>query len=392
MKKLIIFTIAVFVITFPLASMDFGIVLNQSAEGGSEFDTISNTIESDTNYKASLVPRVSFQFGKSMELFVSAGVFYNYNDDTYPVPELLRTEFTWTYNRLKIALGRMQITTPIEYVANGLYDGLHVSYESDKGTFSSGIWYTGFQYKKSANIVMTNGFAGTSDQEKYEEPLNYSDFVNTYFASRRLVTSLFWEHPGIAKVVRVKAGFIQQVDLNGNPEYLNSRYFMAKFGFSTGSLLFELGGVFQMVQTHTDAANNFIWEFGVFYNIPTVLPSRISFTGNFSNFDSSNILTQFRPINAKSFGQIVDLPVAGVSILTLDYSARLLQSLSLSVGTSYYMLSDINLVLQNGFFLNNELYARVVWSPGSDWQFNASGGIALPGSWKITFGAVLAFL
>ena len=387
MKKIIILAVTAFIIIFSVPALDYGLILSQGVEGGGILDRSTYTMETGINYKGNLITRFSHLFGNSGELYASAGLAFNHEHDNYPVPELLRTEFSWRWNGLKFTAGRMQYTAPLEYVANGLFDGFQASYATDKGTFYTGLWYTGFLFKRSSNIAIT-----LDDSISYYDAVDYNNFVNTYFASRRLVTAIGWEHPAIAQIVRAKATFIQQIDLNYRDGHLHSRYFTARAGISVRNLLFELGGVFQMADSDNDSGTNFTFDMGVYWDIPFFFPSRISFTGYFSPEDEKKPLGKFIPINAKPLGEIEELPVTGITMFTLEYTARIFSSFSFTVGTSYYMLNTLSKAVEYGFFLNNEFYTRLIWSPASDWQFNLGGGIALPGSWKITIGAVLALL
>ena len=170
-----------------LWSYDFGIILDQ----GISFT--ESSLGTDTDYTASLIPRYSTLIGDRGDIYVSAGLNLDYTDENWSfVPELLRTEFTWLFDNADFRAGRMFYSDPLGFIAEGLFDGARFSFDTMLGTFSAGAWYTGFLYKKRANISMTAG-----ELSNYHAELDYGDFSNTYFAPSRFFAALEWEHPGL---------------------------------------------------------------------------------------------------------------------------------------------------------------------------------------------------
>jgi len=162
---------------------DFGLTFNQNL-GVSGIDS-----DNSFRYSGSLVPRISGLIGESSDYYISAGVEAAYQDGWSFIPELLRTEFSFRSSALAVKAGRMYHSDPMGLIASGLFDGARVSYDSSVGSFYAGAWYTGLLYKKRANIEMT-----ADDFELTNAPLDTDDYASTYFAPKRILAGLGWEH------------------------------------------------------------------------------------------------------------------------------------------------------------------------------------------------------
>ena len=397
MKNITALFIMCLLLPVSLAAADFGLVLDQSASA-------AGIEETAFEYEAVLIPRLVCMFGDSGELYISAGLTAGYNEDGYIVPELLRTEFSWRFGEAKITAGRMQYAAPFAYVAEGLFDGVQFVYDSPVGTFNAGAWYTGLLYKKKANITVT-----AEDTQNYYADVEYDNFADTYFASRRMVAAVGWEHPSLAELVNARLAFAAQTDLNDRSDFLHSQYFMAKIGIPAGQFMVELGGALELEETGGNSGIGLAGELGIFWTLPVSLVSRLSFTGYFSSgraADSS--LAAFSPITDKSCGDILEAKPSGISALSLDYTARLHNTLSAGLSLSYFIRSDLETYsgypvdVQSGdeYFLGNEFFARCIWSPVSDLQINLGGGIFLPAmgnvapdgqpQWRVGLAAILS--
>lgn len=354
---------------------DFGLVLDQNAGYGGAEDTAFD-------YQASLVPRLQVLFGDTMDLFVSAGLTASYDDEFNLEPELLRTDFTWHFNNSKLAIGRTQYAGPFGYIAEGLFDGIMFSNFGPSGIISAGAWYTGSLYKKRANIVMT-----PEDSASFYTPLKFNNFLDTYFASRRIVAALSWEHPSLAGSLRTAFAILGQVDLNGRDNYCHSQYAAAKIGIPVSDFMFELGGAFEIAEIPDDFNIAAAGELGIFWNLPLKFSSQLSLTGFFtSGTASSGPMAAFTPISSKTYGNIIKTKASGISILGLEYIARLHRTFSLDISSSYFIRSDLGTYVdypadiddQGEYFLGNEFFGKLIWSPVSDLQFNLGGGVFLP--------------
>jgi len=395
-----LFLTAVFVPSASVFAYDFGLVLNQTAGYG------NNEGEEIFDYRADLFPYFSFLIGDNGEFYVSAGLTFGYKYDFIFVPELMRTEFSMRFGNSKIRTGRMSYADPLSLIASGLFDGVQYTYISTAGNFSVGAWYTGLLYKRNANITMTAG-----DLEKYAGIIDYGDFYKTYFAPARLLASLDWEHPSIGEFLRLKTSAILQFDLTEEALKYHSGYLTFKAGLPVKELLFELGGSLEFSQTVLADNNNFniafAGYFGVFWTLPSDFLSRLSLTGTIAGGKASDTIGAFVPVTTKYYGNIFKQKLSGLSVFDLNYSARFIDALGLSASMSYFVRNDLGTYNgyplsadSNGYFLGAELFARLIWSPVSDLQFNLGGGAFFPSmgdaaphekpQWRIELTAVLA--
>ena len=414
MKNIAAFLLMVFSLPVSLAALDFGLLVDQGARvGGTEKTAFS--------YEAVFIPRFSFLLGDSSdqqfgEGIITAGMTLGTEEEEfYCIPELLRTEFSWRFGTAKITAGRMLYSAPFAPAAEGLFDGFQFLYDNQMGTFSAGAWYTGLLYKKKTNITMT-----MEDTQDYHGKLDYDDFFGTYFASRRMLAALGWEYPAIADLVSARLAVITQFDLNNRTEndtneklYLHSQYLTAKAGMSFGQFMFELGGALELAEYSAKAGSGFniglAGELEVFWTAPTPFLSLLSFTGYFSSGTmESGPLAAFTPVTSKPYGAILEAAPSGISMLSLDYTARLHKTLSAGFTFAYFIRSDLGTYVQypvdmdndDEYFLGSEYFARLIWSPVSDIQLNLGGGVFLPVTgnaaperepqWRVQLTALLA--
>jgi hypothetical protein len=380
MKKSIAVFTTVILLTSALQAADFGVLLDQTAGAGGITDG-----DPAFDYEASLIPRFSALLGDSGDVYVSAGFTFRYDEEAYFIPELLRTELSWRFGNAKITAGRMRYSAPFTALADSLFDGLQLSYSTSLGIFNAGAWYTGLLYKERANIIMSG-----EDFASYYADLDYDNFADTYFASKRMVAAAGWEHPALAELLRTKLSVIAQVDLNGNDNYLHSQYITARIGIPVSRFMLMLGGALELAeasQAEEDINIGFAGELGVNWNLPTAFSSRLSLSGYYSSGhaeDSSTVA--FTPITAQFCGNILQANPSAISTINLDYTARLHQSFSLSVASMYFIRTDLGTFVSypldvetsDGHCLGNEFYVNLIWSPASDLQVNLGGGIFVP--------------
>ena len=368
MKKFLSFTFCLLILTCSLFTLDFGLVLDQSAEyGGSGSD-------SAFGYKGILIPKVSGLLGESGGFYISAGANYEF-DPLDILPELLRTDLYLHNGNLEFRLGRMQYQDPLGYIATGLFDGARLSFDSEAGTFSAGGWYTGFLNKIRANIEMTN-----KEQEQNATALDYSDFTNTYFAPRRVLSALEWEHQGLGERIPAKLSLLGQFDLGDKP--LHSQYLAGKMSIPAGSLVFDLGGCLEFLQVSGDSSSAFAAEAGITWRMSA---QQFALLGRYSSGNDGSI-TAFQPLTTVSQGYILKPKLSGLSLISLDYTARLQRTLSIGISTLYFIRSNISsgdsdsypFYGNDGHLLGAEFYAGLYWAPVSDMMINLGGGAFMP--------------
>ena len=371
----------VFLLTLPLLSraFDFGLVVDQGTEyGGSGYD-------GSFAYSLNLSPWFSFLLDEKCDIYISAGLETTYRDKWIFMPELLRTEFSFYPGNLEIKAGRMYHSTPLGFVARGLFDGARVLLYSGAGTFSVGAWYTGLLYKKRADIAMTPG-----EKTAYAEEVYFDYLSDTYFAPRRFVWALGWEHLSLGTEVplQVRLSLLGQCDLTGEDEKLHSQYATAKVSLPVNMFSFDLGGCVELIQDEGDVGTAFAAELEAAVVLPTALQSRLSLLARYSTggLAGDRRVVAFRPLTTETQGEILQTELSGITTVSLDYISRLHNTFSAGLTSSYFIRNDLKTYwgypvssgTVDGYFLGNEFFARLLWSPFSDIHVNLGGGMFLP--------------
>jgi len=359
-------------------AVDFGVIVDQSAGYGGAGD------DAAADYTGAVVPRFSTLIGEAGDLYVSAGFTVDYGNDVITfVPELLRTEFSWLFSFGGLKAGRMHYADPLRLIADGLFDGAQFTINTGVGTFGAGAWYTGLLYKRRAEIAMT-----PEEIEAYALEPDYKNFSDSYFAPRRLVAALDWEHLSLGSEGRlgplqVRAAFIGQFDLgNGG---LNSQYLAGKVTLPLSVLSIDLGSCLELLQNNGTFATAAAAEFDVQLPLPTPLQDRLSFMARYSSGGKGDAAAAFLPLTTKAQGEIFEVKLSGISLLFLEYVARIIPALSAGVSSTYFIRSDLETYTTyppiqdgGGYFLGNEFFARLMWNPFSDLQISLGGGAFLP--------------
>jgi len=383
-----------------LAAFDFGLITNQYVdygyEDGEKFE-----------YKADILPRFSFLVGENGEFLLSAGITLGTDDGFYYILELLRTELTMRFGGSSIKAGRIYYADPLSFIAGGLFDGLQFSHNTPTGIFSAGVWYTGLLYKETANITMT-----ANDMAIYKSALNYDDLANTYFAPKRVLASMDWGHPSVAERFSLKTALAGQIDLSDADEKLHSQYLTIKTSIPVKRFSFDLGGSIEIVETATEDKTQFNMAFagdlGIFWTLPAIFHSRLSFGGHFAGGRVDDFIGAFVPVTTKVFGNIFQPKLSGLTILDLNYTARLSRVIGANLSALHFIRNDLGTFndypikgSSDNYFLGTEFFGRLIWSPFSDWQFNFGGGAFLPSlgdvsdekpQWRVELTAVFAIL
>jgi len=398
MKKL-----ALLLLFVPLYAQayDVGVVLDQTAGvGGIGGDADAAAL---FDYSASLIPWFSTPLGDSGDIFVSAGFTagYEYKKGFF-VPEFLRAEFSWRFNNaLRIRAGRLSYADPLNFVVDGLLDGAQVTYNTAMGTFNAGLLYSGMLYKKTTKITMTG-----------KDFISYYD-DKQYASSRRVLMAAGWDHPALMEMVRVRASFTGQFDVNDGDALYHSQYLTVKAGMPYEKFVFELGGAVQTAQDMARDTDKFgvalAGEIGASWEPPTDFKSQISFNGKFtSGRTEDGSVVAFAPVTTLEQGDVLKARLSALSALNLDYTARFRQDLASSLGMTYFVRSDLGSYMgypaggtdSKGYGLGGELFGRVMWSPVSDLRLNAGAGAFFPAlgdvapkadpQWRIELNLVFA--
>ena len=370
-----LFLICYFIfIRFSLFATDVGLVLDQKIESGD-----------DTRYTGIAIPRITGLVGDKGDFYISAGFTYQ-NEPSEFAPELLRTDFNWYSGGVGFTIGRMAYDDPLGYVASGLFDGGRVTFDTEAGSFSVGAWYTGLLYKKRANIEMTENEYTANNTE-----IDYGDFMNSYFAPRRVLAAVDWEHNGLWEKAIARLSLLGQFDLT--EEKVNSQYLAGKIIIPYRAFSFDLGGCFELIEADDKTGSAFAveasaaWRNSVHY---------LSLGAKYASGESDT-LSAFLPLTTNSQGHILEPKLSGLTIIALDYTARLHETFSAGLYPSYYILTDSD---NDGKTLGGEIYAALYWSPVPDVGIILGGGAFLPSlgnfapdenaKWRVEVNVVLA--
>ncbi|MDR2941883.1 MAG: hypothetical protein LBV17_04755 [Treponema sp.] len=359
-----------------VSALDFGMFLNQNAGyGGAGKD-------GSFDYKIGAVPRLTGLLGQTGDFIISAGIEADYNDSWKFVPELLRTELSFHSGEWVFEFGRMYHSDPLGFAAEGLFDGVKVAYNSQAGTFSAGAWYTGLLYKKRTAIEMTD-----EETMANNAPLDYGNFAGTYFAPKRFLGALGWEHLG--GVVQARASVLGQFDFFAEKP-LNSQYAVVKLTLPVKIFSFDLGGCFELLQNDGETGTALAASAGIAVTPQTVFKNRLSLLARYfsgaGNGNTGVTAGAFTPFTSQSRWNIFKVKFSGLSIITLDYAARLHPAFSAGLSSAYYIRNDFETYkgyplsgeTGKGYALGNEFFARLLWSPSSDLHANLGAGVFLP--------------
>jgi hypothetical protein len=347
----------------PLFAVDVGLVLDQKAECLGSKDT-------EFSYTGVAIPRITGLVGDTGDYYISAGLNFQ-NGPWAFVPELLRADFNWQSGSMYLTVGRMSYDDPLEYIASGLFDGARFSQHTNIGTFSVGAWYTGLLYKKRANIEMTE-----NENMAINTDLDYGDFANTYFAPRRVLAAFDWEQKGLLEKAITRLSLLGQFDLT--EEKLNSQYLAGKIIIPYGAFTFDIGGCFELIEGNNEIGSAFAVEASAAWRHP------IHYLALGAKYASgkTDSLSAFLPLTTNTRGHILEPKLSGLTMISLDYTARLNETYSVGFFPAYFMLNGSDSGGKN--LLGAEIYAAFYWSPLPDISLNLGAGAFLPSLGNIT--------
>ena len=367
MKKprfLYIFLVLIFLLPASIGAIDIGLVVN-------EYFGYSNP--RGFEFRAGIVPRASILIGENSNIFFSAEFEVGKKDGAYYHSErmnFLRTEFSTVMGPWGFRIGRFNYSDPLTFAAEGLFDGVQLTHTNFLGRTSIGAWY--------------------------------SDTYN-------LLAAIEWEHPSVMDLFQFKASYTGNIDVSfaSSTDKFHSHFFTFKAGLPISSFLIEVGGVHEVTRTEEAGvpdtyAQALAFELGFYWTLPTSFPSRLSFIGR-------TALGPFVPVRPKHYGEIFTASLSGITIITLDYTARVFRQLGAGVTASYYIRNDIDVPNSfpiaggnNGQMLGGEVSTKIVWNPFSDLQFILGAGAFFPAMgnnwpnidplWRIDLTLILAVL
>jgi hypothetical protein len=226
------------------------------------------------------------------------------------------------------------------------------------------------------------------DRDKYYTVFKFDDFADSYFASRRFLAALDYEHPSLAEFIRLRTALIGQFDLNNHDGRLHSQFLTVKAAAPYKNILYvDAGGALELLQaTGEDISLGMTGEIGLSWMLPTVISDRLSLLGRFASGTDGNggRMGAFSPLTTKTQGAILKAKFSGIALVQAEYSARLHQNLSADLTGIYFFRSDRETYLggrytaKDGGLIGGELSARLIWIPASDLRLTLGGGAFLP--------------
>jgi hypothetical protein len=380
-------------------SLDFGGVLSQTAE----LEAYGAAVEpSGFRYGAAIIPWASWVLPNDLFLYLSASFTGQYEGEKWkPVFELDRFELSWQPRpAIFIEAGRFVWADPLGLVAAGLFDGAAASFGLGNTRLSLGAFYTGLLYKKTAGVTMSG-----------EDSFDYAD-DGRYWAPSRAFGAVTYTVPGLLSWRdTLRAGFIGQFDFRTDEDLrLHTQYLILQYQIAPLDVLsFELGGVFGLSETGTeDPLSSYALAFTGSWSPPTKMNDVMSLRFRYGSGQGENGWGPFIPITGDSQSSVLSARLSGLMALSLIYSSRLLEELSLVKETTFLMRTDSTSFSAEGLdpasessLLGLELFFKLVWAPLSDLSLNLGGGFFMPlpesafynttPAWKVSAGLVISF-
>jgi hypothetical protein len=400
MKRLIILSILLAFLTGLSFAADFGLLADQKIEADKKM----------FSYNPALTPWLSWNNGQGFSIYLSGLLsfrYIKYFDDTSGIsgwsepvftPELLRFALNYRIDHGKsFEIGRFFYTDLLGFAASGLFDGMRLEMATSLGNIRSGIFYTGFLYKETAKIIMTD-----DDAINFAKPWDWDNFSD-YFASRRVFAAIRWDLP-LGETSFFSAEALAQFDLTGNNQKLNSQYGAIQVEFYPLSMLrMNLGALFETMQ---NANGDFNTAFGALAQLRTSLPTSANdsfgLTAKFTSGTWNDTFTAFTPISSVPQGIIFSNDISALAMVSANYSIRIINSLLAECALRYFMRT-YNDSSPDGNLYGGELWASLAWQPLHDIRVTLGGGAFFPGlgnahsaygtnvMWKVNAGLSLSF-
>jgi hypothetical protein len=357
---------------------DFGVTFHQNGE-------LQDNEGFDAAYAGGLGLWVSASVSETVDMYVSGNFALKYeNKNWYALPELSRSMIEWRpFPALVLNGGRIRFSDYNHIVAAGLFDGLAGAWEWGSSRLTVGTYYTGLLYKDTADIFMT-----ADDVALYIKPLDYMNFADTYFASRRVLAQAGWEAPALwGSSHGLFLQGIAQFDLNGRAEKLHTQYLSARFVFSPLPVLdFEVGGTLGFAQTGGAARTETGFAFlgGAAWTPPSLLRDRLTLGFRYGSGRAGGT-GPFRQITGIGQGNVLNTGLAGLAFMHAAYLLQPLDVLSLTLDGRYFLRTDFTTytnpwLRRSGQALGGELYASMSWVPLIDVSLTAGCGVFFPGT------------
>ncbi|MCL2128596.1 MAG: hypothetical protein FWH38_10110 [Treponema sp.] len=396
-------TLLLFLLVFSCGlafSLDFGLLADQAFEAENDL----------TTYTPALAPWLSWDGGGRLSVYFSGVFSFKYSKsgdgdsgnggwrDPALLPEL--SLFALTYrasDNFSLEAGRVNYADALGVTASGLFDGIRFSVSGPNyGSLSAGAYYSGLQYKETAEIIMTG-----DDMIHYSQPWS-TDESGSYFASRRLFAALRWD-AALGELNALSAEALFQFDLNDTVDTLHSQYgeILAEF-FPRYMMRISAGAFFEVMErSDGDASAAFGALAGFRMDLPGAMNHGINLATQYSSGSWNDNFSAFTPISSHTQGMVFPGTFSGLWIFSAEYSARLFQALFGECSLRYFA-KTYEESGDEGQLYGGELWASLAWQPLNDVRLIFGGGVFIPGTgnyypadtdplWKISAGLSLSF-
>jgi hypothetical protein len=316
MKKIPLFTVLALGIGISAWTADFGLVLNTEGE------YVSDNAGAGAGFTGILEPWFSATMGEISGVYVSGKLAFEYEheSDAWALPPFVELERAEVNVRpleaLYLTLGRQWYRDDGGMIVSGLFDGLSAAVGLGGIRLFAGAFYTGFLYKKTAEIFMTAG-----DRAGYNLPLDYGD-PDTYFASRRLFVPLRLEFPDLSPRVSLSVTVIGQFDMNVSEDALHSQYLEACFGLEAAdSLRFAFTAIGVLAETkEREPAGNFAAALRADWDVPGAAPDMLSGELRWGSGVINEAVIAFAPVSGIAQGRALGAAMPGMLNARLSYT------------------------------------------------------------------------
>jgi len=394
-----------FFVSIPVFAIDYGAVLsgNFLAEDLSEAGKTNR-------FTAILAPWFSMPIGEA-DFFVSIGVQTDYadyrdNDKLLFIPELYKLEFsTKPMDDLYVKAGRIFWQDSSHLVAKGYFDGANLLLDKGIIRIGASLFYTGLLYYDSAKINVS-----PKDQKAldYAAPFDWSNFSDTYFSPRRLLTSVYVEFPSFPyERGNLYAGLMAQFDLSDTDEKFHTQYLLVRHTMSYKEFDASVSGVAELENTKADGVRAaFATSVEGGWRLPSEIKDRLSLGVKWASGEGSST-APFFPIVLEEQGLALKPYLTGMMTITAKYEVRLLPSLSAELRGHYFIRTDSETFIDSdieydSYTLGAELGGSLLFVPFSDLSFSLGCGFFLPQTggamrddapvrWSIGLGTILSF-
>jgi hypothetical protein len=355
-------------------------------------------------------PWISGILGDGLFYHISLSVTADYEEQELLSPllfELDRTELSFKPSpSVLINAGRQRFRDATAFAASGLFDGLSAGAGFSWGRLSAGAFYTGFLYKKTAEILMT-----FDDLQNYGKDLDYGD-LKSYFASRRVLAYVSGDFPDLGSRSTLRLDLLTQFDVNDADNRLHSQYLLGLYSFRpVEALALNLGGGLELLQAavRDDMQIAFAASAGADWELPTTVTDMLSLEFRWASGAENDTVTAFMPINGITQGVVLSPKISGLARAKAAYTARLHKSLSAGAGFNYFLRTDTVSFADSDLdpastsrLLGGEAYGSAVWAPGQEIRVTLEGGVFFPRlgkafnpdtpvRWKISGGLIMSF-